>query len=725
MKVKKWKLILIDIICFAIIASTTAYYIFPKDTKSEDIYVFLNVYFDDRGENDYDENGKVQQVFLLYQEDHTRVLMYCCCVHHPQDIDFRLLLEYWNPYSLSMDFPQNETLKFFIIPLDNYSDRDLLFRSEDDLEKEFPDFQMTRDPNKETGYFSMSSVEDKIMERNFWICFDVEPLEFGTQAYVHVKFNSWLPADLISLWVDEKHDIVLSFPPGKPSTDHVNFDVYGKFQECTIKVRETKRFNEAWFVAVFATLITMTSYYPSINRENGQTGEMHERGHLNPEISPFLISLISAIFVFIISSRDNFVDNSDNTRYMLSALVQSEAAIIAIFVTIGLVGVQLAGVYSPALAKAFRTSNGLKGLVFLYIFSISLGLYILGAHDSTPAIYIRLCFSLGVFCFVAFALYAFDAIEMTEPTRFIEKQCQKINGCNIFQKDDPIQSIFDIIGALIRKYDERTAIYGLDKMGEGIELMLKNEKFEKKEEIEVSNKIRFAFKDIGILAFHQGNENVVLEVLERLESIGNIAIENDLEIVARKSAESLGSIGETIVTKQFLEERMDDSLVAYNIQETEKIALSALEKGYKAATVATRKLGIIGEIAIKRGFGNVTHDIIESLEEITKSAGKRKGKTNKSGIVISNIELDRTIGGAVEYINSIAKNAVELKYEDISEHAIHSLEAVIDCVLMIDHSYTAKQVREQIEKTKHAVQKEKNRSLSLDLEEILRKLDSA
>ncbi|MFQ6119549.1 MAG: hypothetical protein ACE5KE_06660, partial [Methanosarcinales archaeon] len=60
-----------------------------------------------------------------------------------------------------------------------------------------------------------------------------------------------------------------------------------------------------------------------------------------------------------------------NIRYMLSALIQSEAAIIAIVITLSLVAVQLtASSYSSRVMVIFRDSPDLWFLMFSYIGSI-------------------------------------------------------------------------------------------------------------------------------------------------------------------------------------------------------------------------------------------------------------------------------------------------------------------------------------------------------------------
>lgn len=80
--------------------------------------------------------------------------------------------------------------------------------------------------------------------------------------------------------------------------------------------------------------------------------------------------------------------NADSARYMLSALVQSEAAVIAIVITLSLVAVQLtASSYSTRVIDIFKKSFSLWIFVSTYIVAIIHGLWVLNvivAIDGTP-----------------------------------------------------------------------------------------------------------------------------------------------------------------------------------------------------------------------------------------------------------------------------------------------------------------------------------------------------
>ena len=82
----------------------------------------------------------------------------------------------------------------------------------------------------------------------------------------------------------------------------------------------------------------------------------------------FIICVVVITVSHLIFSYFGFLHTDvDSARYMLSALVQSEAAIIAIVVTLSLVGVQLAAQsYSVRVVEVFRKTPDLWILLLIY-----------------------------------------------------------------------------------------------------------------------------------------------------------------------------------------------------------------------------------------------------------------------------------------------------------------------------------------------------------------------
>ncbi len=92
--------------------------------------------------------------------------------------------------------------------------------------------------------------------------------------------------------------------------------------------------------------------------------------------------------------------NPENARYMLSALVQCEATVVSIVVSLSLVALQLSASYSPRLVSIFKRSRSFWFTVILYTFTIILTLTALKLIGYKGAeVLVNLSYFLGVVCF--------------------------------------------------------------------------------------------------------------------------------------------------------------------------------------------------------------------------------------------------------------------------------------------------------------------------------------
>ena len=83
------------------------------------------------------------------------------------------------------------------------------------------------------------------------------------------------------------------------------------------------------------------------------------------------ISLVLFLLLYLKILPNN---TNQTTMYTISTLVQSEAAVIAIVITLSLVAVQLvASAYSTRVIEVFRDSPSFWAIVILYILAIICG----------------------------------------------------------------------------------------------------------------------------------------------------------------------------------------------------------------------------------------------------------------------------------------------------------------------------------------------------------------
>lgn len=135
-------------------------------------------------------------------------------------------------------------------------------------------------------------------------------------------------------------------------------------------------------------------------------------------IKRILLYLLLYSLVLGFTSKMQFLfsfTDDDSARYMLSALVQSEAAIVAVVVSLSVVAVQLAASsYSSRVIDLFKNYPDLWIILFIYTYSIFYGLRILKIiieGDNSQIEYdISTAFQLGMYVFIATILYIYTII---------------------------------------------------------------------------------------------------------------------------------------------------------------------------------------------------------------------------------------------------------------------------------------------------------------------------
>jgi uncharacterized membrane protein len=218
---------------------------------------------------------------------------------------------------------------------------------------------------------------------------------------------------------------------------------------------------------------------------------------------------------YIVFTQFNLFQTEPNSaRYMLSALVQCQAAIVAIVITLTLIAVQItASAYSPRVVDAFRNNRDMRILLGSYAISIFYGLIVLKLikgiegevlnqrvtlpfyHNSIPFEYfVSFALWLGAFSFAALFPYILRIIDLLKPANIIQRLSGDITGDKISNYivksskgdetsavEDPIQPIVDIIYGALRKHDLETARKGLREIVELVIKVINTEEKEKKE----------------------------------------------------------------------------------------------------------------------------------------------------------------------------------------------------------------------------------------------------
>jgi hypothetical protein len=413
----------------------------------------------------------------------------------------------------------------------------------------------------------------------------------------------------------------------------------------------------------------------------------------------FIIYVGVIVIMHVVFSYSGFLHTDvDSARYMLSALIQSEAAIVALVVTLSLVAVQLAAQsYSARVIEVFRKTPDLWILMGIYGIAIFYGLGVLkmienplmGRRSNLEA-QVSFAYYLGVFAFVALVPYIWNTLEMLKPSTVIDMLAEEITKENILfaidehqektNEKDPIQPIIDIVNGSIMKYDYETVRYGLEEIGNRCNHIFRNENFKGEEEKKVSEHIFSHLTRVGKLAVSKKDEDstrqvitnlhkngitaaehelkeAVWETITSLRLIGISAAEKRLEVSTVKAAFSLGKIGEASVEKNIRIHSLEAG--GWEASFLKEIGVKAAKcKIEHAVKMAIASLGVLGIEAAKHTLKNTTLIIISSIEVIGIEAAKQ--------------ELEEARQSAIQFLHSINDNE-EIEASDISKRKQEAL----------------------------------------------------
>jgi hypothetical protein len=294
-------------------------------------------------------------------------------------------------------------------------------------------------------------------------------------------------------------------------------------------------------------------------------------------LSYYLIIFLSIGLIsnFIIFRYGVFNTNSDSARYMLSALIQSEAAIFAIVITLSLVAVQqTSSSYSPRAIEIFqdiRKNSDFFILVTIYLIAMIYGAWVLKqinednfgnlANFENPVLFpffeshVKLAYILGIFAFVALVPYIYHTLNLLNPFKIIELLSENITKEKLlssFEKGqewtpkymedqdyiclreimekfedfdgikyindekNPIQPIIDIIRGSLMRYDYETARKGLKAVGKCTNDIFKNENIADVTTERLLNHLIKQYKGLGHLALKSTDDDSIMQIIINL-----------------------------------------------------------------------------------------------------------------------------------------------------------------------------------------------------------------
>jgi len=435
-----------------------------------------------------------------------------------------------------------------------------------------------------------------------------------------------------------------------------------------------------------------------------------------------LFVLVVLVVIYVFDHLNLIHTEPTSALYMLSALVQSQAAIVAIVITLTLIAVQLtASAYSPRVIRIFRDYPDMWILLCFYGFSIFLGLLVLkmirSAEDSSQIVIFNISlessiifvYALGISTFAILCLYLRNIMGLLTSENIINQLKIKITKSNILNSEEnPIQPIMDIIHGSIMKYDLETTRVGLRAITDRVLEIICPDKEKEISERFCGHLMRVSrltasredeesaievIKNLGIFgksAAEKRLEDATTQVVVSLEEVGKSAAEKRLEDATWEAVKFLGEVGgaaakqdlkdETsravssllVVGKSAAEKRLDGApkLAAMCLGNVgEAAAKKSLEDATKWAAIC---LGELGETAAKKGLEGATLRVAESLGIVGKTAAKQglKDATSRavsSLLVIGITSVKNSLEGATWRV------AKSLGLEGATEKAARSL----------------------------------------------------
>ncbi|MEA3324378.1 MAG: DUF2254 family protein [Euryarchaeota archaeon] len=305
---------------------------------------------------------------------------------------------------------------------------------------------------------------------------------------------------------------------------------------------------------------------------------------------------------------NSFEIDDTSARYLLSALVQSLAAIIAIVVTLTLVAVQLsASAYSPRVIDIFKEDKVMWWLLAWYGLSIFSGLFVLEMIGSIYSnswciivpleILVLLVYLMGIAAFAGLFWHIGNVIDLLKPEKIIKKLADKITKDSILNlKDDPIQPIVDIVHGSVMKYDITTTRVGLTAVTDRVIKIL---------DVNCEQKIPMRFfahlEQVSRLTVSKMDDESTAEVIKNWGDVLKEMAGEKCDLISHTDIIGFESFVASITKKELVHAT---SCAATSFGEITKIVIDE-EKDYLTLAISLCALGKLGILAAEKNWDGV------------------------------------------------------------------------------------------------------------------------
>lgn len=426
---------------------------------------------------------------------------------------------------------------------------------------------------------------------------------------------------------------------------------------------------------------------------------------------------------------------NEDTLNIISLLVQSEASVIAIVITLSLVAVQLtSSSYSTRVIDIFKKSWSFRSVVLLYLAAIIIGLITLifnyNGLSNNIQMLILIDYYLGIFVFLMLIYFIFTIFNLLKPNKMIDLLANNINKNNIIKTvekpkidrkiksndeffnyynlnlykpkinsdKEPIQPIIDIMESSLLKNDFETFKHGLKVIEKKIDLILK-EKMDKNDKEIILCLILTYLTRMGLITINMGDEESIHDLTTSIKFYGIKAIKEDCDYETVLAISSFNKIitssiknrleYSTSISTMYLREMIEitiqfekDTLdLTYRV--LIKMVRGSLKKGLEDAIVwGIMSILLIAKSSFKKAKDLKKPTTIELLGEIGITSAKSSlvtsitASTNSLEKVAKINNNPRTIMKIVEYLVEICKITLNEKLNDSTRQSIFVLKDI-------------------------------------------------
>jgi len=343
---------------------------------------------------------------------------------------------------------------------------------------------------------------------------------------------------------------------------------------------------------------------------------------------PILVIVMLLCSFIIYRSLNTFSSTDpDSARYLLSSLVQSEAAIIAVVVSLSLVAAQLAASsYSARIMDIFRKYPSFWIIILVYIGAMIQGLRTLKLIEAqtrnTPTLEGEILFSyyFGILAFLALIPYIWNLLGLLRPSAVIDTISERITREVIWsfiiskkEEEDPVQPLIDIIRRSLDNHDYENVKNGLNAIVDRAVFVFEKNNLTEHEGSFISKYYVDHLTRFGKLAMNKQDEDSSAYLVNCMGKIGMLGANNGISPLVAHIINDINRIGDISVKHDLY------SVSFETIYSLRNCGLEASKmKRHDHAITTIKYIEIIGKHALIKPT-NITFTAIISIEDFTKS----------------------------------------------------------------------------------------------------------